>query len=130
MTSPTPAPEPGTTPALPKAAADLVALAHANGWRAAVAHYVDNSGNPFVNVELARGTEADPGTWPLWYFSLCWHTRPTGGKTYRLFSKIDRHASVDGRGHYWQDTKSLIVVRETITGNPVTPTTTPEENGS
>jgi hypothetical protein len=97
---------------LPKAAQELVKIATENGWKVIVRHDSDTGGNPLVSIDVARDV-------PLWYFRLTWHTRPTKGKTYRLFSKIYRHVPIEGRGTYWSDLPSLKWVTTKIIANPV-----------
>lgn len=100
---------------LPKAAQNLVALAKEHGWKIAGATGEDGSGNPFAEFKLQRLA-------PEWEIRVVWHTRATGGKSFRLFSKIWRHVPLEGRGFYWQDAPSLKAVRQTILDNPVAST--------
>lgn len=97
---------------LPKAAQELVKIATENGWHVQVRPNVDTGGSAYVEIDVARDK-------PLWYFRLCWHTRPTKGKTFRLFSKIYRHVPIEGRGTYWSDLPSLKWVLAKIEANPV-----------
>lgn len=99
------------TPELPRAARELIAHATENGWVVVVQHGTDTADHPYVTVSLGRRM-------PIWHFRLTWHTRATGGGTYRLFSKIHRHVPLTGPGHGWRDSPSLRYVRETITANP------------
>ena len=101
---------------LPKAARDLVNLAKDHGWKVTGAANMDSGGNPFVDLRLQRLA-------PEWEIRVTWHTRATGGKSFRLFSNIWRHVPLQGQGFYWQDAPSLKAVRQVILDNPVEPTT-------
>lgn len=97
---------------LPKAARDLIAHAKANGWKAGALAGEDTGGNPYVTVEIFRGE-------PLYVIRVTWHSRATGGRSLRLFSKIWRHVPVEGVGFYWQDAPSLKAITSKISENPV-----------
>lgn len=101
-----------STHELPKAANDLITTATAAGWGHVTNWGVDTGENAYVSVEVARRE-------PLYHVRITWHSRATGGRTLRLFSKIWRHVPVEGRGHDWQDAPSLTKIRESIAGNPV-----------
>ena len=58
-----------------KGATELLMLASWHGWAVAYVPGVDTGGNPFVTVQGQR--DGVP-------FDATWHTRPTGGKSYRL----------------------------------------------
>ena len=89
--------------ALPKTAADLLAVARANGWRTAVGHAEDSGGSPYATVEIGRKVNDE-----VWHYKLCWHTRGTG--TYRLFTKLSRTPDAP----YWHDAPSLKAIRATL----------------
>lgn len=85
------------------AARSLVIFAKERGWAwEVVPVQTDMAGDPFFRVHLK--SPAGEG------FQICWHTRATGGKSYRLFSKIWRPA---GRGT-WVDAPSLKQIRRAI----------------
>ena len=85
------------------AAVSLAAFARECGWSVLVSPVQnDSAGDPFFSVELGvSGGER---------FRVTWHTRATGGETYRVFSKTWRPA---GRG-VWMDVPSLKKIREVI----------------
>jgi len=93
-----------------KAARSLAAFARDHGWSFfAVPVQRDSAGDPFFSVEVGtKGGER---------FKVTWHTRATGGKTYRVFSKIWRPA---GKG-VWMDAPSLKKIREVIANVPEEP---------
>jgi hypothetical protein len=85
------------------AARSLAQFALEHGWSFVVTPpQPDSAGDPFFSMELGvKGGER---------FRITWHTRATGGKTYRLFGKTWRPA---GRG-VWVDAPSLKKIREVI----------------
>ena len=57
------------------AATSLLMLASGHGWAVAYVPGTDTADHPFVTVHGQRGVTK---------FEATWHTRPTGGKSYRL----------------------------------------------
>ena len=93
----------GDIPGEVKAARSLAQFALECGWSFFVTPVQqDSAGDPFFSMELGtKGGER---------FKVTWHTRATGGKTYRVFSKIYRP-----RGKVtWMDAPSLKKIREVI----------------
>lgn len=100
----------GDIPEQVKAARSLATFARDHGWSFfATSVQRDSAGDPFFSVEVGtRGGER---------FKVTWHTRATGGKTYRIFSKIWRPP---GKG-VWIDAPSLRQIREVISNAPEEP---------
>ncbi len=97
----------------PKALTELLEVAKEHGWSARVLAGKDNAENEYLTVEVWRSPL------PMWTMIITWHSRPTGGKSLRLFSKIWRHVPVEGRGFTWVDAPSLVKIRETIAKHPL-----------
>jgi len=98
-----------------KAARSLAQFALEHGWEFAVIPIQqDSAGDPFFKILLKRYVTNGSGNVMRELFQITWHTRATGGKTYRLFSKIYQPL---GRG-VWVDAPSLKKIREVITSAP------------
>lgn len=94
-----------------KAARSLVDFAAEHGWEYLVTPpQPDSAGNPFFKVQLRHFVADETGASMMECFQITWHTRATGGKTYRLFSKIYK---APGKG-VWVDAPSLKKIREVI----------------
>lgn len=100
---------------LPGAAKFMIETAADAGWLHVINWDADTAGHEFVSVEIGRST-------PLYIMRITWHSRPTGGRTLRLFSKIWRHVPAEPGspgGFWWVDAPSLKKLREVIMANPV-----------
>lgn len=101
---------------LPRAAQRILDAATAAGWMTRVVWQADSDDLPFVTLELGRAL-------PMYVATLTWHSRPTSGKSLRLFSALWRwapasHTDDDQVGHGWADV-SLKRLEEVIAALPV-----------
>ncbi len=109
-----------------KAAVAVVDDAKAAGWLTRVTHQTDNSGMPFVTVEVGN-----PDTHET--FTMSWHTRKNG--TYQLFGRpivtrvADGGAHESGRSYGSERTPTKL--REVMAQNPTAgaPESKPAEAG-
>lgn len=83
---------------LPKKLKDLTDALLDNGWSFVVNHGLDTGNHPYISVEAKR---ADQGA------KVTWHTRPTDGKSYRLFTSM-----ISERG--WHDVTLTRVMAEVV----------------
>lgn len=96
-----------TIPEEVRAARSLALFAAQHGWSVLVQPIDrDSAGDPYFTVELGLKSTGER-------FRICWHTRATRGRTYRVFSKIWRPA---GKG-VWVDAPSLKKIKEVMTSD-------------
>ena len=100
---------------LPRNARDLVNLAARVAWNVIGERFADADGSPFFTIQFWRPM-------PIWHVIATWHSRPTGGRGYRLTTPIYRHIAPDGIGsHHWRNAPSLRFIRQLMIDNPVRP---------
>lgn len=87
----------------PKRMRDLVRAIQAAGWPVLVGYSEDSGGCPFLTIDARELTDGrDDGDERR--LMVTWHTRATGGKSYRLFSCmlfVPWHGGRDRHG--WRD---------------------------
>ncbi|MFC8447596.1 hypothetical protein [Kitasatospora sp. NPDC057223] len=100
--------------ALPKPAADLLALAKANRWLTAARWSEDSGGNPFVDIQVAHRV---PGG-SSWAYRLTWWTRDLTPGRMRYARGVASTPQQPG----WTTAPSVRAIREVIAANPASPT--------
>lgn len=95
---------------LPKVAADLIALAEANGWLTGVRWSEDTGGSPFVDVQV--GHRAADGR--AWTYRLTWQNRDLPPGRMRFARGIASTPPQLG----WMPAPSVKAIREVIAANP------------
>lgn len=76
---------------VPKRMREVIDTAIEHGWRVQLRNGIDTGDNRFYQLDMVRdATEDRPRRW----LRLSWHTRATGGRTYRFFDGL-----WNGRGH-------------------------------
>lgn len=81
------------------ASREFLTLALDHEWSASYVHGEDTGGNPYINVNAARGDEGEA-------VRITWHTRQTS--TYRLFSVLTRGTVGGWRDGTLKSAKALI----------------------
>lgn len=111
---------------LPKAAADLISDAEANGWQTGHSWGEDTGGSPFVSVVLLRrlvGPELTKWSGDRWEYRITWHNRGLAAGRVRLFGGWE----VTPQNPAAHNLPSLKAIRRTIADNPLSD---PSEDGN